>query len=297
VRKKYHKVNIPNEINNDLVGFNFLAEIAGQTIAFINVKIEIDFSNCNFFAGHLCAVLGSIIYGLQERKNTVEITCLPNNLKGFLSRNKFLEYFANTTVPIINNTSIPFSVFEIDDEHKVKEYVELQLLNRSDMPIVSQGLKKEMVKSIFEIYVNAITHGNCGTVFSCGQCYPRKDPPEIYFTFVDLGKTIKNNVAEYLKSGITGVDSIIWATSDNNSTKVENHSGGLGLKLIKEFIELNNGIIQIVSANGFWELNRGRVFTKTIHYDFPGTIVNLVFNLRDTHNYFLKSEIDIKNIF
>lgn len=290
-------ITIPRYINNDLEGFTFLAEIAATSMLWVGQDVQLDFENCEFFAGNLCAVLGGILEGLMGRRNKIIITNLPLNIKGFLSSNKFLTYFVGLEIPDFNHTTIPFSSFKINDETSVKNYVEEQLLNKPEMPVVSDKLKKEMVKSIFEIYVNAITHGNCDTVFSCGQHYRRKEPPEIYFTFVDLGKTIKNNVAEFLNRQISGIESIVWATSDNNSTKKENHSGGLGLKLIKEFIELNNGILQIVSANGVWELNRGTILTNQISIDFPGTFVTLVFNLKDKQQYFMKDEINLDNIF
>jgi len=290
-------IRIPQTLNNNFDGFNTLARIAADSMIWVGQNVCLDFKDCIFFSGHLCAVLGGILNGLIERKNKIEIKNLHPNIKGFLSSNRFLTYFAGLSLPDFNNTTIPFAKFNINDELDVKHYVEEQLLNKPYMPVVSDKLKKEMVKSIFEIYVNAITHGNCDFVFSCGQHYPRKNPPEIYFTFVDLGKTIKNNVAEYLGQRMSGIDSIVWAMSENNSTKTENHSGGLGLKLIKEFIILNNGILQIVSANGVWELNRGKVFTYEIFVDFPGTFVNLVFNLKDKQQYFLSEEITSDSIF
>lgn len=290
-------IKIPRNLNNDIAGFNKLAEIAADTMILVGQKIYLDFEGCIFFSGNLCAVLGGIIHGVLQRRNIVEIIHLPLVLKGFLSKNRFLSHFSNLVLPDFSNTTIPFSAFNVDDELSVKNYVEEQLLNKPGMPVVSEKLKKEMVKSIFEIYVNAITHGKCETVFSCGQHETRKGLPEIYFTFVDLGKTIKNNVAEFLGREISGIESIEWAVSDNNSTKTENHSGGLGLKLIKEFIKLNNGILQIVSANGVWQLFRGEVITNNISLDFPGTFVTLVFNLKDKSQYFLKEEINPKDVF
>lgn len=288
---------LPLSLDNDKDGFQWLAKISANTILLLNDSIEFNFQYCRFLSGNLCAVLGSICQGLIDRRNRLTFSEMTPHIKGFLSRNEFLGHYASIYIQDTQNTTIPFRRFEIDDEFAVKDYVEKELLDKTVMPTVSEGLKKEIVKSIFEIYANAITHGSCDYVFSCGQHFPRKNPPEIYFTFVDLGKTIKNSVANFLKKPMSGMDCIDWATSGNNSTKTENHSGGLGLKLIKEFIQLNNGIMQIVSAEGVWELNRGVNMLYEMNCDFPGTIVNLIFNLNDTKSYYLTSEISENSIF
>ena len=290
---------IPRELKSDINGFEFFSGLAAQTMLIRNEIIFIDFSNCMFFEGNLCAVLGAILDGLVQRKNELRFLYMSSQIKGFMSRNKFLSAFNDIEeVKDNTNSTIFYKKFNINDEIAVKNYIENELLNKPELPIISDLLKKHIVVSISEIYSNAITHGHCDYVFSCGQSYPRRSQPEINFTFVDLGKTIKSNVMEYLKLPMTGKNSLIWATSNNNSTKVDNHPGGLGLKIIQEFATFNNGKIQIVSADGYWEFTRDHISVYDISIDFPGTIVNIIFNINDNNRYIHTSETDnFQNLF
>lgn len=73
----------------------------------------------------------------------------------------------------------------------------------------------------------------------------------------------------------------------------------MGLDLLKEFVKLNKGRIQIVSATGYWEFIEGQTSISKIDYSFPGTIVTIEFNFDDTAFYMLKEECDVSldNIF
>jgi len=84
---------------------------------------------------------------------------------------------------------------------------------------------------------------------------------------------------------------------EKHTTKVGTIPGGLGLSLIREFLKINMGKIQIVSADGFWEqkgnIESGNGFSQS----YPGTIVNLEFNIEDKKHYCLSSEIKEEEIF
>lgn len=82
-----------------------------------------------------------------------------------------------------------------------------------------------------------------------------------------------------------------------NTTKVGWIPGGLGLKLLREFIIMNKGKIQIVSDKGYWELSGGKISTKTFPEPFHGTTVNIEINTSDTSSYCLSSEIQPEDIF
>ena len=73
-------------------------------------------------------------------------------------------------------------------------------------------------------------------------------------------------------------ESINWATAKRNTTKRGKVPGGLGLKLLCEFIDLNGGCIQIVSDAGYWHRRNSEIVTKPLSYPFPGTVVNVEIN-------------------
>lgn len=105
------------------------------------------------------------------------------------------------------------------------------------------------------------------------------------------------NVNEYLRNNLSGEDAIKWAVGEDHTTKQGSIPGGLGLSLIRDFLEKNDGKIQIVSANGYWEQREGQEAVNQFSQVFPGTIVNLEFNIEDKSYYSLSSEVDEGNIF
>ena len=66
---------------------------------------------------------------------------------------------------------------------------------------------------------------------------------------------------------------------------------------LKEFIKLNEGRIQIVSNDGFCELSGNEVFQQVFNLTFPGTLVNIRFNIADTKRYKMSDEVDENEIF
>jgi hypothetical protein len=285
-------IYFPQRVSSNFRGYEFLAKIAFDTISLINEEVILNFENTISFEGNLCSVLGSVIDGMIQRRNRVKFEALSGRIQSSMQRNKFYSAITGDEGSFHNHgTTIYYCKFHAEDENGIKNYVESELLNRKEMPQISEALKREIIIKVFEIYANALTHGQSEYVFSSGQLYPRRSIPIINFTFVDLGKTIKNNVIEFLGRPMKGLETIIWATSDNNSTKKENHSGGIGLKLIKEFILQNGGKVQIVSGDGFWEFSQRGAITDELSYSFPGTIVNLTFNVSDNKKYYLASEI------
>ena len=111
-------------------------------------------------------------------------------------------------------------------------------------------------------------------------------------TIVDCGVTVPQNVNNYLKSNsglpLSDCDAIKWAFKKGNTTK--DIPGGLGLAILKDFIKMNNGSIQMISGNGMIEIHGDEVEHFLLKTEFPGTIVNMKFNFDDDKNYFMTSE-------
>ena len=90
---------------------------------------------------------------------------------------------------------------------------------------------------------------------------------------------------------------IAWALEGNNTTKTGSIPGGLGLKLIRDFIKLNGGRIQIVSDAGYWETHKDGNAVLPFTAAFPGTLVNIEINTADKCAYQLASEAAPDNLF
>lgn len=288
---------IPETIISDHTGYEFLANISLKSWSFTKYEIIFDFSNTALFQENLCSPLGALIADLKKRKNNIRFIGLNENIEKIFRNNGFLKLLdSNIKVPNSSFSTIEFKKFSLEDTTRFQDYINDHLIAIKDFPHISELLKKKINKSIWEIFNNAHTHGKCKYVYTCGQY--STDEMKFFFTISDMGITIRKNVNDYFKSGsdISGKNAILWAVEAGNTTKSGSTPGGLGLSLIREFLALNEGGIQIISSNGYWQEKNGSTFVHTFKNRLLGTIVNFEFNLNDKKTYILSSEIDPKNV-
>jgi hypothetical protein len=287
-------INIPRSVSTDSNGFKFLVEAYNRTKDVDFSTIIFDFKNCTWFEANLCAVLGAIAHEITQNINNIEFINMNGSIKSIFSKNTFLSHFGGDIVEDVYNTTIRYKRYQANEQTLFKRYLDEELLAKDAFPNMSVHLKKKINQSIFEIFENAITHGSSDYVFSCGQHYPQHNPPRIDFTIVDMGRSIKKNVNAYLKAILDGKKAIEWAVEANNTTKQGNTPGGLGLKLIREFSNLNKGKVHIVSAEGFWQqTDKNTILAQNFINSFPGTIVNIEVNLNDDDYYYSKEEAEL----
>lgn len=285
---------ISNDIKTDFDGYQQLLLIQHKCLETSDNEIILDFSNVSFFEANLCAVLATIIEIIEDKGKSVKLINFNNYVENILRKNNFLIPYGYS--PIFDNyqTSISYKRFDpknILDDNNFESYIREELLNKKDFPSHSKLLGKHITLRIFELYENARTHGLCRFIHTCGQYFPRKPQKPLNVTIVDTGKNIHENISEFLQKDISAIDAIEWAMINGNTTKKGNISGGLGLDLIFQFIQHNNGKFQLISGNGFWEWHNGNTNTKILDHSFKGTIANIRFNLNDNSHYFLTEEI------
>ncbi len=260
-------------------------------------EITVSFRNCKQLDPNLAAIIGGVIDKINsyyEHKVTYDI---PNNTSvgKTLQRIEF-EDFSNKIEDSAKLAQCVFRKFEKSDADNFKLYIDKGVIANKSFPQHSKLVGDSIASNIYEIYVNAMMHGDTQYVYCCGHVDRDK---RLNMTIVNCGKTIPNNVNEFLKGKnrdpLEHPDSIVWAMVKGNTTKTE--PGGLGLALLMEFIELNKGKLQIVSGKGFYEQDAGHKNAEKMDYEFPGTIVNMSFNLADNKTYYLKEEVvDINNL-
>lgn len=290
------KVYLNAKIISAYEGYNHIIELYHRIKNSSDNDIEISFLKTTWFEANLAAVLGAIIELLENEGKSISIIEVNNpNTKDILKRNGFLVDYGEESISQRQQTIISYKKFNPNADNEFINYIKNELLSKPDFPKHSILFGKKINENIFELYENARTHGRCQKIHTCGQYYPNKKRLDI--TIVDMGQTIKNNVNEYLKTDMSSSSAIQWALKYGNTTKTGNISGGLGLSIIMEFIKLNQGKIQIISSDGFWEYRRGETQTSLLSNYFPGTIANIEFNLDDKKSYKLKKEISLDNIF
>jgi hypothetical protein len=288
------KIYLP-EIRCDADGFSRLIQLATETRACWFDDIEVDMSHVSWFDANMCAPFGAILYKMGCDNNTITLTNAPTSVEAILSKNGFLCNYGRPRRSDTYGSTVEYKRFEPKDDRYFAEYVEKQLVGKG-IPEMSSGLVKKFRESIYEIFSNAVIHSQTKLgIFSCGQYFPKKHRMD--FSVADLGIGIQQNLHERLGLDLPAEQAINWAMEGKNTTKSGPIPGGLGLKLLREFIELNRGRIQVVSDKGYWELCRGKVLTKVFPEPFPGTVVNIEINTADTKSYCLSSEITPDDIF
>lgn len=283
-------------IKSNRDGFDDIARIAEESRSARLETVELDFSCCHFFEANMAAPLYAVIAGLRDELNNVSITRVFPFVEEALRKNHFLTFFARTALPDIYQTTLPFKIFKRQASEQFADYLK-DYMNGRGIPKMSMALTKHFLRSLFEIFQNAAIHSQSESgIFTCGQFYLRKQ--RVDFSIADAGVGILENVWQYTGNRhITSCDAIKWALVEGHTTKTGKHPGGLGLKLIKEFISLNKGKLQIVSRFGYYEFSAAGESSAELNHDFPGTCINIEINTQDTDSYCLASESNTVDIF
>lgn len=285
-------MTILNNIDNSYTGYQQLIDFYHEhkDKRYDKIDLELEF----WFAANMSTALGGILDLLNAKFNKVIIGSIQPDIEKILLKNKFLSYFGHASIIDDYQTTIKFQKLNPTDGKFFNNYVMNELLDRSELPKMSELVKQKIAEKIYEIFVNAQIHSKSKHIYTCGQFYPRKNTIE--FTIVDMGIGFKKKINERFGWSLDAVQAIKWATKDRHTTKID-VPGGIGLALLKEFVTLNKGFMHIVSDNGFYQFDANGEQMHHFTRSFPGTIVNLQFRTDDTGSYALKEEIDLNNIF
>jgi hypothetical protein len=289
------QVNV-GSIKSDFNGFDSISDIAEKTKTLYFDSIDLNFTNCSFFEANMVAPLYTVVANLRDNINDVSILSVPPAVYTILKKNKFLTVFNLPELIDINQTTLPFKIFKLNSGDQFNDYLETYMKGKG-IPEMSEALNKHFLQNLFEIFLNASIHSKSKSgVFVCGQFFPQKH--RLDFTIADAGVGIRENVRRYTGDAkLDSCESIKWALTEGHTTKTGNHPGGLGLKLIKDFIQKNNGKLQIISRYGYYEfLSNGETFQK-MNNDFPGTCINIEINTEDKSSYCLESELKSEDVF
>lgn len=281
------KISI-GDVNSTKAGFACLADIYSVLSECSFDSIEVDFSACNWFDANMSAPLGVVFAHTLDNFNTIQPIGLRTSVEASLSKNCFLTEFGFQKQADTHGTTIPYRRFTASDARYFAEYLNQHMIGK-DLPIMSEKLSERFKNSILEIFVNATMHSESKFgIFASGQYFPRKH--RLDFCVADAGIGIRRKIFKELELKMNSDKAIDWALQEGHTTRKGSIPGGLGLKLIREFITMNKGRIQIVSDRGYWEFSpRGETLSR-MDTSFPGTVINIEINTSDTSSYSLSSE-------
>lgn len=289
-----YELRIPRILKTNNEGFGFLAGMmpAIQRSIGEDRSLVVNFFECTDIDGNLSAVIGAILDKVQPSLSRILVVPPRNKtVKKILARNHFLRSWQVETNFEERENYVEYKRFKKDESSDAfKQYIHEGVINKQKFPQHTDLAGEKIVESIFEIYANAVMHGNADYVHTCGEYMIDRHVLEM--TIVDCGQTIPGNVKEFFgrtnQGEIGDCEAIEWAFISGNTTKLQ--TGGLGLAIIKEFIGLNEGAIQVVSGRGFVEYKGKSVERFLLPTPFSGTVVNMKFNFDDNKRYYMKSE-------
>lgn len=286
-------LEISNNIDTSYGSHTKLSELYNQLLRVQSYEIYLDFSKVNFIASNQFAILGCILdtYRTKYPDTSIYFSSLKDKIKKTIQKNGFNMHLGFEKLPDTYNTTIPYTIFDINQINEFEKYIITRIFNRQDIPQMSELVKSKIVDNILEIFNNVKEHTHSNKVYTCGQYFPKSS--FLYFTIVDSGETIPYNVNTYCdKSHIEHPPKPLeWAIAPGNTTRQVNTPGGLGLSLLRDFIKLNNGKLYIVSGNETYEQNGKNNRHRYMEHSFSGTIVTVAFNLLDDSTYRMNSEL------
>lgn len=259
-----------------------------------------NFKKCGFIAAEGIVFLAGIKFtrDFQGYQTTIADDSIESRVKLILDRSGFLDLFkperSGRTSPFESTTTtLPIYRQQQFDINGIAAYFDGNVLNRTEMPSMSNLLRKEIRKAFFEIFGNIFTHSKSligGLV--CGQVFPHDK--KIQIVFYDAGVGIAKNVRNSQSSIKLDEDAIEWALRKGTSTlSSESVSRGLGLYLIRMFLRANEGEFRIYSNKGAITENNMQLARKRLPCSISGTLIDMRIIIRDDIKYTLFSKDEI----
>lgn len=266
-------------------------------------SVLFEFSKCRFIMQNGVAFLGGLAKLLESsgKPVTFKWDTIRPPVAASLRRNGFLPFFGQPG-EIVTGTAAEFRQDTELDKESLVAYLVRDWIG-TDRVKLSAALKEAVVSTAWEIYANAFEHaGSPVGVFSCGQHYPKKHLLEL--TVVDFGCGIPGNVRTFLKrESLSGAEALQWAFRRGTTTKQVGIARGMGLDLLKEFVNVNRGKVEVFSHDAYAVIdsrlpdnkNRELTYGKS-RVPFGGTAVNIIFRCTP-HYYRFASEESSRPLF
>jgi len=281
-------LNVPT-INDELPDFDKLFDLWNQANDdFLDVTF--DFSRCGFLRQNAVAFIAGLAHLIKRRSGvaTFNWDSMREDIRTNLGKNGFLTTFGHGGSFWTGNT-IPYREDLVFDKKNIIDYLKIDWLGRGWVS-VSNGLRDAIVGTVLEIYINAFEHSESPVgISSCGQHYPNLHVLKL--SVVDFGVGIPSNVRFFFKDNprveiFNATACLKWAFERGTTTKPNGTSRGMGLDLLKEFVKLNKGRLEIFSHEGYALIDETRETFVNRRTFFEGTLVNITFRCDESYYHF-----------
>lgn len=284
------KFDIPT-INDGYEGFEIIINLNNKILGSMNKelygnKIKFCFEKCKYLRQNAIAFLGGISTFLTKQgfKVYYDFHHMPANIQSILDNAGIMSgHFGNEIKVNYSKEYITFKNFSgnLREDSKlstsIQNYIGNEWLN-DDRILLTPRLKKDLSARMYELFANALEHSNSELgCFTCGNVYTPQEETEIVLTIVDLGVGIVKSVQNFfskIKEDIQEKDAMRWAFEDGNTTRPD-RSGGLGLNLVYEFLNISNGTMDVYCNNIFLRIENTKSTITFMKSNFSGTMINI----------------------
>ncbi|MBF0497609.1 MAG: ATP-binding protein [Deltaproteobacteria bacterium] len=288
-------IQIPR-INDEPRDIATLFEIWSQVNG-CHQNVRFDFSQCDFLRPNAVAFLGGLARLIESRRGKVVFdwdTLRNKAVKNNLRQNGFAGQFGYPSSGWEGN-SIPYREDRTLDMNGIMDYLTFNWIGKGWVH-VSERLRDAIAGRMWEIYNNAFEHsGSKIGVFTCGQHFWQQN--DLILSVIDFGRGIPTNVRTFLRqyadealvSKLSGAACLKWAFERGNSTCMGVIARGLGLDLLKEFVRINQGRLEVYSNEGYAIIDAGGEQYVNRDISFEGTLVHITLRC-DEKLYHFKDE-------
>lgn len=275
------------ETRTNFAGFEQLALLHVESASLSFDALELDYSKCQWFDANMAAPLGAVLTSISNNLNDIRFRNLPSGIQDILSRNGFLSQYDFERTVDRYGTVVPYQRVDLTDERFFANYIQKYTQGKG-LPAMSPTLRHKFYESIGELFANAVMHSESRLgVFTCGQYFPKKN--RFDFCISDAGTGFEGSIRRAFGINVSSLKAMQFCLTEGNTTK-KDEPGGLGLKLLKRFIQHNQGRIVIVSKQAYYEFGHGTENVLPLSHPFPGTCINIEINTADSKSYHLRSE-------
>jgi len=285
-------ISINQNINDNPYDFKYLFTLLDQVENVHDKNIYFTFDKCGFLRPNAVAFLGAIVRFAQNNQNKIffDMSSIVAKVQVNLQQNGFLSELG-LGGGAWDGHSIPYREDKSLNVNDYAEYLSNRWLGRGWINI-SERLKEYITSPIIEAYINVFDHSHSSIgVITCGQFFPKQN--ELKLALVDFGVGIPYTVRHYLQNvNMTASETLRWAFEPGKTTKDQRiFARGNGLKILKDFIEINNGRLEIYSDTGYACIARQDNQFRDYPKGFKGTIVQITL-MCDEGDYTLPGEDD-----
>lgn len=270
------RFKIQKDISHIIDDVKIIINIQNSIIHDDNQNYFIEFDGCSHFNAAVLVLIGTLMIYCNKlgKKLTLILPKMHQQLIRSITKIGIYDFFKNHSNYSVDfgGYTLPFG--EISDEDMMEKYTD-KIIKLAPI-LLSNEASAELTSIFFEIFQNSFIHSKSEIgVYSCGNW----DNDYLIFSIYDMGTGIPDNVREHNSdfSKISFQDSIEcvkWAFKKGNSTTEDAFiKRGLGLSRLKEFIEINGGIMTMYTDDVYYHISDGKSDFGTLNFPIKGTLI------------------------